>query len=385
MALAAITASHQISCSHGSNMQTLAQASLATFHTDLLPHTPSQFNRATCQSCAEQAEAHCRIAGPLTCDSGGAAADGGWPAGHAPRPAWEANAMDRLPAPKHRRVEADGNVSIQHLPWEDEPMEEVAEGRLPAGDRFPAPHSRHAPSNVPAPRPPWEDEPMGEGAGDHPTGSGRTPAPPPTPAPNNAVRRVERLDKEQQDQEDFSATKEGLETPTPRTQMDQSGAVPRPAWDDRYRDELYSPIYATADLQYRLFPSISRPLPGSDQEPTGLTDRENYQAADTYATGETSWIPDYPQSHRSQMVDYDCLEGWLSTHLPAPGSIEALVIFTDTRPLDQIGAWRHTQRLWQHRFSRMGPHHERWQGLFVPLTADTGLADVHCTWKPLLP
>ena len=28
----------------------------------------------------------------------------------------------------------------------------------------------------------------------------------------------------------------------------------------------------------------------------------------------------------------------------------------------------------------MGPHHERWQGLFVPLTAETGLTDVHCTW-----
>ena len=60
------------------------------------------------------------------------------------------------------------------------------------------------------------------------------------------------------------------------------------------------------------------------------------------------------------MVDYDCLEGWLSTHLPAPGSLDALVIFTDARPLDQMGAWRHTQRLWQHRFSRMGPHKERW-------------------------
>ena len=31
-------------------------------------------------------------------------------------------------------------------------------------------------------------------------------------------------------------------------------------------------------------------------------------------------------------------------------------------------------------FSRVGPRNERWQGLFVPLTADTGLAEVHCTW-----
>ena len=28
----------------------------------------------------------------------------------------------------------------------------------------------------------------------------------------------------------------------------------------------------------------------------------------------------------------------------------------------------------------MGPQQERWQGLFVPLTAETGLTDVHCTW-----
>ena len=41
----------------------------------------------------------------------------------------------------------------------------------------------------------------------------------------------------------------------------------------------------------------------------------------------------------------------------------------------------HTHRLWQHRFSRIGPYKERWQGLFVPLTAETGLADVHCTWN----
>ena len=39
------------------------------------------------------------------------------------------------------------------------------------------------------------------------------------------------------------------------------------------------------------------------------------------------------------MVDYDRLEEWLSIHLPASGSLEAIVIFTDTRPLDQIGAW----------------------------------------------
>ena len=95
------------------------------------------------------------------------------------------------------------------------------------------------------------------------------------PASNNAARRVELLDKQHQDQEDYLATKESLEPPSPRTQTDQSGAVPRPAWDDRYRDELYSPIHATA-LQYHLFAPVSRPLPGSNQEPTGLIDCENY-------------------------------------------------------------------------------------------------------------
>ena len=66
----------------------------------------------------------------------------------------------------------------------------------------------------------------------------------------------------------------------------------------------------------------------------------------------------------------------ISRHLMPPMQ----VIFTDTRPLDQTGAWKHTQRLWQHRFSCTGLHQERWQGLFVPLTAETGLADVHCAW-----
>ena len=40
----------------------------------------------------------------------------------------------------------------------------------------------------------------------------------------------------------------------------------------------------------------------------------------------------------------------------------------------------YTERLWQHRFSRLGPSRERWRGLFVPLTADTGLAEVQCMW-----
>ena len=57
-----------------------------------------------------------------------------------------------------------------------------------------------------------------------------------------------------------------------------------------------------------------------------------------------------------------------------------LVIFTDTRPLEKVGAWKYSKRLWQHRFSRLGPNGERWRGLFVPLTAEAGLAEVQCTW-----
>ena len=45
-----------------------------------------------------------------------------------------------------------------------------------------------------------------------------------------------------------------------------------------------------------------------------------------------------------------------------------------------MGAWKYTKRLWQHRFSKRGPHGERWQGLFVPLTDEAGLSEVQCTW-----
>ena len=185
---------------------------------------------------------------------------------------------------------------------------------------------------------------MEEGADARLPAGDRTTVPSPMPEPSDAARRVENLDHQQQDHEAYTAAKGSLEPLTPRTQIDQSGAVPRAAWDDEYRDELYAPICPTADLQYRLFPPVSRPLPGSSDEPTGLIDRENYQVADAYATGETSWIPEYPEAHQSQMVDYDRLEEWLNTYLPAPGHLDAIVIFTDTRPLDQIGAWRHTDR-----------------------------------------
>ena len=100
----------------------------------------------------------------------------------------------------------------------------------------------------------------------------------------------------------------------------------------------YPPINEAPAIQYRLFPAINRPLPAGGHEPTGLVDGESYLAADVYATDEASWIPNYPQSDSSQMVDYDRLEEWLNQHLPPPDSLDALAIFADTRPLDQIGA-----------------------------------------------
>ena len=56
--------------------------------------------------------------------------------------ACEAIAMDRLPAPKHRRVESEATGPAPNPPWEDEPMEEKADGRLPSGGPTPTPHPR---------------------------------------------------------------------------------------------------------------------------------------------------------------------------------------------------------------------------------------------------
>ena len=147
-------------------------------------------------------------------------------------------------------------------------MREQKEGCPVVADHLPL--TQAVPSDEPVPRPPWDDEPMGERTDDRLPGGGRTTVPPPMPEPSDVARRVENLDNQQQDQEAYAAAKESLEPLTPRTQMDQSGEVPRPSWDDRYRDELYSPITPMADLQYRLFPPVSRPLPGSNHEPGHL-------------------------------------------------------------------------------------------------------------------
>ena len=152
------------------------------------------------------------------------------------------------------------------------------------------------------------------------------------------VRRIENLDEHHempQDPQDL------LEPPSPRTQTEKTGAIPQAPWMDRPADELYVPIIEVPDLEYRLYPATSRALPGAEAEPTGVINGERCQPADAYATTESSWIPNYPQSHPSPLVDYDILEQWLSQHLPVADQLDALVIFTDTRPLERVSAWRH--------------------------------------------
>ena len=209
------------------------------------------------------------------------------------------------------------------------------------------------------------------------------------------VKRVEMLNTQEEEESDtqqeadasmasyerqLSQVRDSFDPPSPRTQTDLSDAVPRLAFTDHPSEELYWPIVDSPDLAYKLYPVKLRPLPGAEDEPTGLIQDDRYRPADTYANDHPTWVPDYPDSHPTSLVDYDVLAQWLAQHLPATDNLDALVIFTDTRPLDKVGAWKYTKRLWQHRFSRQGPHQERWRGLYVPLTSETGLAEVQCTW-----
>ena len=112
------------------------------------------------------------------------------------------------------------------------------------------------------------------------------------------------------------------------------------------------------DLGYRLYPTVARSLPGAGDEPLGLINDEAVRPGDTYASDQPAWIPQYPDSHPTTLVDYDLLEQWLSQHLPPPEQLDVLVIFTDTRPLHQVGAWKYTKRLW-HTGSASAAHMER--------------------------
>ena len=206
------------------------------------------------------------------------------------------------------------------------------------------------------------------------------------------AKRIEMMEDHEEVEEEHSETliaeyeqslrqvRGSFDPPSPRTQTDLSGAAFRIPWIDQPSDELYWPITDTVDLGYRLYPTAARSLPGAGDEPLGLINEAAVRPGDTYACDQPAWIPQYPDSHPTTLVDYDLLEEWLSQHLPQPEELDVLVIFTDTRPLHQVGAWQYTKRLWQHRFSKRGPHGERWQGLFVPLTGQTGLSEVQCTW-----
>ena len=105
----------------------------------------------------------------------------------------------------------------------------------------------------------------------------------------------------------LQTVRESFEPPSPRIQTDLSGAVPRMPWDQP-ADELYRPIEDAPDLGYRFYPVNTRALPGANEEPTGLVQDATYRPADTYANNQPTWVPDYPNSHPTKLVDYDLVE-----------------------------------------------------------------------------
>ena len=68
----------------------------------------------------------------------------------------------------------------------------------------------------------------------------------------------------------LSQVRDSFDPPSPRTQTDLSDAVPRLAFMDHLSEELYWPILDSPDLAYKLYPIKLRPLPGAEDEPTGL-------------------------------------------------------------------------------------------------------------------
>ena len=76
---------------------------------------------------------------------------------------------------------------------------------------------------------------------------------------------------------------------------------------------------------------MMRQLPGGQGDPTGLVDHAPYAVEDVYATEERSWVPSYPESLTSNLVNYEVLEGWLQEHLPLPMDIDVFAVFADTR------------------------------------------------------
>ena len=106
------------------------------------------------------------------------------------------------------------------------------------------------------------------------------------PPGNLHVKRVEMLDIHEEEESDeneqeadapmedyerqLNKVRDSFDPPSPRTQTDLSDAVPRLAFMDQPSDELYRPILDSPDLAYKLYPINLRPLPGADDDPTGL-------------------------------------------------------------------------------------------------------------------
>ena len=141
------------------------------------------------------------------------------------------------------------------------------------------------------------------------------------------VKRVEMLNTQEEEesdsQQEADASMESYERQL--SQVRDSG-VPRLAFIDHPSEELYWPILDSPDLAYKLFPIKLRPLPGAEDEPTGLIQDDRFRPADTYANDHPTWVPDYPDSHPTSLVDYDVLAQF-AQHLPAADNLDALVIF----------------------------------------------------------
>ena len=193
------------------------------------------------------------------------------------------------------------------------------------------------------------------------------------------LRRVELQDVKHADQAEFAQQQRGLTTPAPLTQHKDIPGLP--PWVDGDRSVLFADVSNTPHLPFQLSPTIARPLPGGYEDPTGLLGSAVYFTCNVYAEQGNPHVPYYPPHKHESLIDYDILEGWLNQHLPPADDTDAIVLFTDNRPLHDIHAWQFTERLWRHRFSRRGPCQEKWIGLYVPLDQTTGLANLHCAWS----
>ena len=102
----------------------------------------------------------------------------------------------------------------------------------------------------------------------------------------------------------LNQVRDSFDPPSPRTQTDLAD-VPCLVFMDHPSEELYWPILDSPDLAYKLYPINLRPLPDAENEPTGLIQDTRFRPADTYANDYPTWVPDFPESHSTSLVDYD--------------------------------------------------------------------------------